>query len=38
MKRKALIKVIDLIGKTNKCIKMGGMSRRGIVDNNKMLK
>jgi len=38
MKRKALVKAIDLVEKSNKCVEMGGMCRRGIVDKNKVLK
>jgi hypothetical protein len=38
MKRKTLVKEIDLVEKSNKCVKMGGMCRRELVDKSKMLK
>jgi predicted transcriptional regulator len=38
MKRKSLVKAIDLVEKFKKCVQMGGMCRYGIVDKNKVLK
>ncbi len=38
MKRKAILKEIDLVAKLNKCVEMGGTCRHGIVDKNKVLK
>ncbi len=38
MKRKTLVKAIDLVEKSNKCVEMGSMCRREIVDKNKVLK